>query len=390
MKTNPFAGLALAALLAAPASATTFSAFFNNGTGQNQDKNANTYSWQAAYGSSAVPDATLADGDGYAAGVSQGTTNVETGSPGSTTSGFLFGLPAGSGAPGVMLLFTTDLATSDALQDVPNQPAASTAPNLVQWHRDYPEALAGLTVADITRLSVYTRAANIGTTTMRLAVQVDGVWYASEAAFQQTADAFLQQVDDPAVSDWRADIFSPGFLDDDLSDNPLGPLPADGLVTGYGLYADTGALAGTAARVRIDAYQVTTPEQDPFLLWLARDYPGLTGPEAARGADPDLDGAPNVVEFVTGSDPTDPTSAFPPQVGAPEGGYIEFSYRCTLDSLPLSPQFELSTDLVAWEVAVHGENDIAIIIDVLDDDTDLIRVSVPADAPARFGRIVVP
>lgn len=258
MKPKLFRSWALAAVCVVPASATTFSAFYNNGTGQNGDHHASVYAWQAAIGTSALIDDSLATGDGYVTGVSQGTTNVEAGDAGSTSSGFLFSVPAGSQQPGVLLLHTTDLTTSDVLQ---NPPAGNPGLGNVDWYRNFPESLAGLTVGDISGLSVFTSAPDTSILTMRFAVQVDGVWYASDFSFQQaTANTYIQQTIDPGTGNWRADVFSTGVLDDDLSDNALGPLPAVGMVQGYGLYADTGSLSGSNARVRIDAFQVKTPD----------------------------------------------------------------------------------------------------------------------------------
>jgi len=242
-----------------PAAATTFSAFFNNGTGQNGDHHAFVYAWKAAIGTSALIDDSLATGDGYLTGVSQGTTNVEPGDSGSTTAGFLFSVPSAAQAPGVVLLHTTDLTTSDTLQDSsPGNPALGN----VDWYRNAPESLAGLTVEEIEELSVYTSAPDTATLVMRFALRVDGVWYASDFFFQQaTANTFLKQSLDPSAGNWRAAAFSPGSLDDDLSDNAVVPLSPTGVISGYGLYADTGGLSGANARVRIDAFQVSTPAQ---------------------------------------------------------------------------------------------------------------------------------
>ncbi len=237
-------------LLAATAAQadTLFSAYFNNGSGSSGDKSASVYNWTSAIGSGGVLDNTLT-GAPAQVGVSQGATSgVPVVSGQSTNAGFLFTRP--DAAPGAMLLHTTLLTTSNAFQDAPQG----------NWFRYGSDSLAGLTVGNITQLSVYARAATAATR-MRFAIRIGETWYVSAASFQQANLAAYEQHTLSGLANanaWHSGAFTSGtFLDTDASDNPTTTLAAEDAVTGYGWYAETGAQSGDSARVRIDSFQIT-------------------------------------------------------------------------------------------------------------------------------------
>jgi hypothetical protein len=235
---------------------TTFSQYFNNGTGASGDKTAAVYNWNSGIGSSGTLNTGLP-----AVGVSQGATNtagVPTITGESTNAGFLYALH-GSTA-GVSMLFTTNTSTSDVLQDQP-QPS---------WRRNGTETLAGLTVGDIDQLSVYTRPATTATV-MRFALSTADGWYVSTASFTQSdLNVYEQRTLDnlTAANSWYSGVFTPGsFLDTDVTGNSTVTLSAASAVTGYGWYADTNAQTGNDQRVRIDSFQITTiPEPGTLVL----------------------------------------------------------------------------------------------------------------------------
>jgi hypothetical protein len=384
---------------ASTASATTFSQFFNNGptgTTPHQDKNANTWSWQAAYGSAATIDGTLSNSDGYLTGVSQG--GGVSGFSGSTANGFLFAVPS-SGAAGVSLIHTTSTSTSDVVQNTPIQPANNTAPNSIQWYRDLPQGLAGLTVNEITQLAASTRPESTSSV-MRFALRVDGVWHVSESSWQNTSNAaWERQTLAPASVQWRSGVFSSGFLDDDLSDNNLATLPTDGIVSGYGLYAATGALEGSQSRIRIDAFQVTTDFSDPYLLWARGPFANAFG-ETGLLEDPDRDGIDNLMEFVLGGDPTifDQPSIGPEIISA-DGDDLVIRFRRSdlSEARPTAVVVQIGTELVTWNPADEivigpssgtGPNGSSYLVD--DSGTlDVITVTIPKNgANHLFARIV--
>ncbi len=226
-----------------------FSAYFNNGSGSSGDKNASVYNWTSAIGGGGILDNTLT-GAPAQVGVSQGApAGVPVVSGQSTSAGFLFARP--DTAPGAMLLHTTLLTTSDILQDAPQG----------NWFRYGSDSLAGLTVGNITQLSVYTRAAT-ATTRMRFAIRIGATWYVSAASFQQGNLANFEQhtlSGLTAANAWHSGDFNPGtVLDADASNNPTVTLASGDVVTGYGWYAETGLQSGDNARVRMDSFQITT------------------------------------------------------------------------------------------------------------------------------------
>ncbi|MEO8615488.1 MAG: autotransporter-associated beta strand repeat-containing protein [Luteolibacter sp.] len=227
------------------AAATSYSAFFNNGNGSGSEVNASLYNWAAAIGAAGSLDQSLALPDSV--GVGQGAGSPAVGGQ-STANGFLYAQP--DGVPGAMLLHTTSSSTSTSFQDSPQS----------DWFRIGSSPLAGVTVGSISRLSVFTRSESSGGVAMRFAIRANGVWYVSNASYVQTdANMWERRVINPVSSLWRSGAFVAGTsLDVDISDNPLVTLnPAD-IVSGYGLYADTGVLSGNAARVSIDDFEVTT------------------------------------------------------------------------------------------------------------------------------------
>jgi hypothetical protein len=250
IKPNPIT-LALSACLLLAVSAaqadTLFSAFFNNGTGSSGDKNASVYNWSSAIGSAGTLDNTLT-GAPAQVGVSQGgTSGVPVVSGQSTAAGFLFARP--DAAPGAMLLHTTLLTTSNVFQDAPQG----------NWFRYGSDSLTGLTIGNITQLSVYTRAAT-AVTRMRFAIRIGADWYVSSASFTQANLAAFEQHTLSGLTTanaWRSGVFTSGtFLDADASDNPTVTLAAGDVITGYGWYVETGAQSGDNARVRIDSFQI--------------------------------------------------------------------------------------------------------------------------------------
>jgi hypothetical protein len=239
----------LFASLAPAAADTVFSANFNNGTGTAGDKNANFYHWSAAIGSSGTLDSSLA-GAPASVGISQGTTAGVPTIGGATNAGFLFALP--DAAPAVMLLHTTHLTSSTNLQDAPQG----------DWFRAGPQPLAGQTVGNLARLSVFTRPAT-ATTVMRFAIRANGQWFASASSFthQGALGSFEEHsIESLTAQDaWLPFSFQPGStLTADPSSATLSTLDPSWEITGYGIHAHTGTQSGASARLRIDSFRVTT------------------------------------------------------------------------------------------------------------------------------------
>ena len=238
-----------------------FAAHFNNGTGSGGDDLAGLYNWNGAIGTAGALVTTIGN-----VAVSQGatdTTGVPLVSGQSTSGGFLFALPAADNA-GVSLLHSTSLTTSDSLQDNPQ----------THWFRAGGDALSGLRVGDIARLSVFTRPATTATT-MRFALRVGDNWFVSTTAFNQSNINVHEKrvlADLTAANAWYSGVFTSGSsLDANLGDNPMVTLNANDAVTGYGWYADTDAQSAANSRVRIDSFVIHANV-------VANTAPTMTGP----------------------------------------------------------------------------------------------------------------
>jgi hypothetical protein len=115
-------------------------------------------------------------------------------------------------------------------------------------------------------------------------------------------------------------------------------------------------------------YQITPRDNDdvissnpPFLTWAASAPYNLTGNDALFDADPDKDGVPNGIEFISGSNPTDASDAAlssPTLVidGASGARNATITYRSTSISDYLNPVLQISDDLQAWQSVINNQN----------------------------------
>jgi hypothetical protein len=163
-------------------------------------------------------------------------------------------------------------------------------------------------------------------------------------------------------------------------------LAVSGTTMGPGTYtADTNPefIQGTGS--------VVVPGASAFDTWAANQ--GLSGDDAAFGADPDHDGIPNGIEFVVGGDPN-PAHAganscgLLPQ-GSINGDFFVFQYTIMHDAAYLNPVVQFDTDMQgAWTTAVDGEN--ATILPTVGESSDLIEVRIPKNGnAAMFARLKV-
>lgn len=338
--------------VAAVTGITTFSAFFNNGTGSSGDKTAAVYNWAAAVGS----DGTIVNSPASAAGVSQGVNSpqVPVVTDASTTAGFLYYVPATEVAPGAFMLYRDTLATQDTFQDAPQG----------NWHRSGNASLNALTLSAINQLSFYTSCPSTSTT-LRFAIKVGSQWYASETVLNPAAaNTWEPFVINPSTANWISGVGTPGTsLDTDLSDNgAAATLPGTSIISGYGVYAFTDALSGNAARVRLDSYQINTIDfggaGSNYDTWAQGPF---TNPflDTDPGSDPDNDGLSNLLEFVLGGDPTISEAGIAPAASA-SGSDLVLTFKRSeaafLDAVDVRVQ--VSGDLLTWnsadEILIEG------------------------------------
>jgi hypothetical protein len=231
----------------------TNSQFFNNNNASFTDSQSALYNWSmtTANGVSLEPN-----------NVSAGNTrNSGEELPGEEFRGraFMFVLPTDGGAPGASLLYTTHLVSTTEQQNNP-QP---------DWFRDGSIGLGGRTVEDVQQIRI--RALPANDVTGHIGLQLNGgAWVFSTTSYTLSNTAWtLYDFTGLASEQWYSGGFDGTTLDGDLSDNPLVSISGGDLVTGYALYANTAALAGTDARVRLDLMSVTVvPEPATFAALL--------------------------------------------------------------------------------------------------------------------------
>jgi hypothetical protein len=147
-------------------------------------------------------------------------------------------------------------------------------------------------------------------------------------------------------------------------------------------------------------YQITPRDNNdvissnpPFLTWATGAPYNLTGNDALFDADPDKDGVPNGIEFISGSNPTDASDAAlssPTLVidGAPGARNATITYRSTSISDYLNPVLQISDDLQAWQSVINSQN-----ATISKDDNfygpgiDRYTVIIDANASKGFARL---
>jgi hypothetical protein len=115
--------------------------------------------------------------------------------------------------------------------------------------------------------------------------------------------------------------------------------------------------------------------------WIAQ-YPELSGPDAERGADPDQDGLPNLLELVLDFNPAESDLANPsyPQMYVSEGTLRLQFYAPpgNIEGTQIEFYGETSTDLVNWSR-----------VDPEDLGGNIYEISAPVDEePRKFLRLV--
>jgi len=291
------------------------------GTGGATVLHASDYRWVAAVASGKSVGEAPADGEQLSVGIDAGTPSFSgehTSSTQPSRAGFLFASPMEGYTPRAMMLHTLHLGVADHIR----------TENKLDWLVSGKGALVGLKVREIEELSLRVRAASIHTV-MRFAIRVDGDWYASKLFFKQiNPEAFEKHVINPATHEWISGVLTAeGAVDTNLTDNPSTPLNGSDEISGYGWYADCYSLAGKDALVRIDDYGIKLGIlSQPYLQWAIGPFVNpFTDTDPT--ADSDGDGLSNLMEFVSGGDPTvDDRSTVAPSVTT-DGNNLLVTFR---------------------------------------------------------------
>lgn len=145
---------------------------------------------------------------------------------------------------------------------------------------------------------------------------------------------------------------------------------------------DNRSLAGLS-EVRFEG---TPAAASPFNLWL--DSHALSGADRAPEADPDKDGSPNLVEFVTGGNPTLSDADKRLQTSAAGGNLtVSFTRPDTVSGVII--RFQAGTTLTSWPESFTVGTSPEVAITPNDAAPDTITLTLPAAGqPRRFVRLL--
>jgi len=166
----------------------------------------------------------------------------------------------------------------------------------------------------------------------------------------------------------------------------------------YTIATYTGTLTGAPTVTGIPSgYQLDTSTAGQIKLvqvlgyntWIA-GFPGLS--DTTPQGDPDHDGIPNIIEFLTNGDPSVSSEANLPTISA-SGDSLVFTFVLRDDAAYLNPTVEFSTSLDSgtWTTAVDGSNGVTIdSTNNGDGATHTIIVTIPKGSETKlFARLKV-
>ncbi len=171
------------------------------------------------------------------------------------------------------------------------------------------------------------------------------------------------------------------------------PTPAfvnTGLTNGIPYYYVVTALNAGGETVPSSQASVT-PVSAGYNGWLAA-YPLLTGPDRASDADPDHDGIPNGIEFLTATSPANPTSAAPVSTTVDNAGNLVLHFKRVDAAKAYTVAVESSTHVQPpWTSLIVTNNALTgPPLTVVENGTaaDDITVVIPSNGePRKFARL---
>jgi len=147
-----------------------------------------------------------------------------------------------------------------------------------------------------------------------------------------------------------------------------------------------------------DGNAVTLSMGDAYTNWASAR--GLTGPDAARDADPDHDGVKNALEFLFGSEPNPANAGASSLASLPaittDATMLHFTYRRTAASVGVvSPVVQYGSNLIGWTSAVDGTNGVTVqvVTDGFGTGVDRVTVNIPltlGSGGKLFARLIAP
>ena len=134
-----------------------------------------------------------------------------------------------------------------------------------------------------------------------------------------------------------------------------------------------------------------TPALAAYETWLAT-YPSLSGADRAPDADPDQDGVPNGIEFLTGTSPLDPTRAAPVSSTVDGAGNLVLRFKRVVAAKGYTVAVESSPNLQPPWASLIVTNDaitgpqLTVVENGAEAD-DITVTLAPDGAPGIFARI---
>jgi len=172
-------------------------------------------------------------------------------------------------------------------------------------------------------------------------------------------------------------VTNPGFLD-------------TGLTNGTTYYYVVTAL-NAGGETGVSAQVGATPIAPGYLGWLD-DYPSLTGADRAPDADPDKDGLPNGIEFLTGTSPVNGGGSSPVVTSVDGSGNLVLKFKRVDAAKEFPVVVEVFTDLpgAMTTVAVPAGPLAGPPVTVVENgiSADDVTVVIPANGdPKKFARV---
>jgi hypothetical protein len=134
-----------------------------------------------------------------------------------------------------------------------------------------------------------------------------------------------------------------------------------------------------------------TTATDPFVTWMADNYPEIPSPDNQPAADPDHDGIDNLIEYLLqGGDPSKSSTSILPRLDASEDNFV-FTYFRRAAATGTSQTFEYASTLSGWTpITIPGGAGVVVTPDSPSAGIERVEITVAKGTETKlFGRLQV-